>query len=131
MAAETSQIFSTGGVRFGSDNDLDSIREIFREPELEGTFFTGVWLDEILDAFDHDNDLAVIDHSLLDFKRADIEPVVEEFAETVLKEFNLLVDVEVLPQLDQDTINGVEVVGVVAACRGEVGNNCVLVVGAG
>ena len=49
---------------------------------------------------------------LLDLSGADAKPIAEVFPQFVLQQLDLLLDVELLPQLDQNAVDRVEVVRV-------------------
>lgn len=63
---------------------------------------------------------------LLSFSTAEVKPVAEIPLNFLFKELNFLFDVENLPQLDEDAVDGVEGVGVGASCGPEVCDDHIL-----
>jgi hypothetical protein len=115
----------------GSHDDLDVFGEIFWEPEWDVAFLVGATVDKVVDAFEDENDLAedfvnVFDNLAFDFLVADIQPVSKVVPEFFLVEFDFLSNVEFLSELDQNPVNGIVVVGVVAASCSKMQNNQVV-----
>jgi len=65
-------------------------------------------------------DIEVLDGLILDALVADIEPVSEVLPQFLFMQLHLLVDVQLLPQLNQNAVDRVEVVAVVTARGREV-----------
>jgi len=59
VAAQVSQVSRRLGLGCGGDYDSDAVWESLRQPELQGRLFAGLGVVEVLDAFDHDDDVAV------------------------------------------------------------------------
>ena len=122
------------GFRFpvGSDDDLDILGEVFRQPEGNITFFSIIPIHEVINAFKDKNDLVVkhikiLNCLVLNPLVADIQPIGEIFSKFFLMQLHLLVDIEFLPQFDENAIDGIEVIAVISSSGGEVEDDEIIV----
>ena len=125
LAAEFAEVLHGLALPVRSDDDLHVFGEVLGEPKGNIPLFSIVSICEVVDALKDQYDFVVVDVEvldglILDALVADIEPVSEVFPQFLFVQLHLLVDVQLLPQLNQDAVDGVEVVAVVTARRREV-----------
>ena len=110
----------------GGDYHFDVFGEELGKPEGDVGLAGGLVVGESIDCFDDDNHFLVdllraVDNLLfLDLGGGQIQPVGKEFPDVFLEEIYTLFQFEGLFQFYDDLVEGVEVVGVVAAVAGEV-----------
>ena len=119
-------MFKTFGAFGRSNNNLDIFGEDLREPKGNIGLFAGLGINELIDALNNNNNLmidvlrTINDQLLLHLLTANIEPVGEELANVFLEQVDVLLQLQRLSQLDDYSIEGVEVVSVVGTVAGEV-----------
>lgn len=99
--------------------------EVLGEPKSNVAFLAAAPVVKIVDSLKYEYDLfvdgvAVLEGLVFDALVADIQPIGEILPDLFLVELNFLTDVQVFPQLNQDPVNCIEVVAVIAPGRGEV-----------
>lgn len=110
----------------GRHDDLDVFREALGKPEGDVGFFAAFVVHEAVDSLDDNHDLLVdllraVDNLLLLYLCADdVQPVREELPDVFLKQIDALFELEGFLELDDDLVEGVEVIAIVAAPACEV-----------
>jgi hypothetical protein len=114
---------------FASGNDnLYVFGELLWQPEGDVGLFGLVLVSEAVDGFDNDDDFvidflsAVDDLLFFDFGTDNVEPVGEKLSNILLEKVDALLELQGFFQSDDDLVERVEVVAVVAASAGEVHN---------
>lgn len=104
-----------------SHNNFHILRKILRKPESNIPLFAIGPIQKIVNPLKHKynfiiDGIDILERLVLDSLVADIEPIREIFPDFLLVELNLLANIELFPQLDENSIDCVEVVAIVAAC---------------
>ncbi len=125
LAAELAEVLHGLALPVRSDDHLHVFGEVLGQPKGNISLFSIVPIREVVNALEDQNDLVVVDIEvldglILDALVADIEPVSEVLPQFLFMQLHLLVDVQLLPQLNQNAVDRVEVVAVVTARGREV-----------
>lgn len=118
LASEFAEVLHGLALAVCSDDDLHVFGEVLGQPKGNIPLFPIISIREVVNALKHQYNLIVVDIEVpdglvLDALVADIQPVSEVFPQFLFMQLHLLVDVELLPQLNQDAVDRVEVVTVV------------------
>ena len=132
VALQFIEIFHGFGIPVSSDDNFNVFREDPRQPKGDIAFPSIVLVQEIVNPFKNQyyfviHDIQILDCLIFYSLVADIQPVGKIFPQFFIVQFNFLVDVEFFPEFDEDAVEGVEVVAVVASGGGEVEEDEVVV----
>lgn len=107
------------GLAISRDDDLDVLGKVAWEPEGDVALLGSAPVEEVVNAFEDEYDLIVDSGNILydlvlDALVAHVQPVGEVLPELLLVQLHLLTDVEFLAELNEDPVDGVEIVAIIA-----------------
>lgn len=114
-------MFHGFGLAVGCDDDFYAFREVFGQPEGDVALFVGVAIDEVVDALEYKDYLVVdnvraVDGLAFQSIIAELQPISKIFPQFLLMQFDLLPNIECLPQLHKYPIERIEIITIIASC---------------